>query len=284
MNINSNEPSFYPYSVKISKCSDICNNINDPYGKLCVPDVSKNMNLKVFNLISWTNETRSIKLDETCKCKCRLDASACNNKQRWSEDKCRCESTESVDKGICNKGFDWNPSKFNCECDKSCNVREYLDSKNSKCRKRLVDKLVEECSSILEKKDLHPNKRIYNSALNNYEKTCSSCTIYHIISDHTYLFCWTKVYTCNNKGFIIDIWNFKISIYFIFMYFYFFLYVFIIMTINRFTIKFHIQYISNSFPYLGLYFWQFVIINLKIYCLITFKVFTTSNHLRKHYA
>ena len=46
----SNEPSFYPYSVKISKCSGSCNNINDPYAKLCVPDVSKNMNIKVFNL------------------------------------------------------------------------------------------------------------------------------------------------------------------------------------------------------------------------------------------
>ena len=58
ININSNEPSFYPYSVKISKCSGSCNNINDPYAKLCVPDVSKNIHVKVFNLISRTNETR----------------------------------------------------------------------------------------------------------------------------------------------------------------------------------------------------------------------------------
>ena len=35
-----------------------CNNINDPYAKLCVPDVIKNINVKVFNLISRTNETR----------------------------------------------------------------------------------------------------------------------------------------------------------------------------------------------------------------------------------
>ena len=51
----SNEPSFYPYRVKISKCSGSCNNINDPYAKLCVPDVTKNMNIKVFNLMSRTN-------------------------------------------------------------------------------------------------------------------------------------------------------------------------------------------------------------------------------------
>ena len=38
-----------------------------------------------------TNETRHIKWHETCKCECRLDASVCNNKQRWNDDKCRCE-------------------------------------------------------------------------------------------------------------------------------------------------------------------------------------------------
>ena len=65
ININSNEPSFYPYSVKISKCSGSCNNINDPYAKLCVPDVVKNINVKVFNLISNTNETRYIKRHES---------------------------------------------------------------------------------------------------------------------------------------------------------------------------------------------------------------------------
>ena len=65
ININSNETLFYPYSVKINKCSGSCNNINDPYAKLCVPDVSKNMNVKVFTLISRTNETRYIKWHET---------------------------------------------------------------------------------------------------------------------------------------------------------------------------------------------------------------------------
>ena len=30
------------------------------------------------------------------------------NKQRWNEDKCRCECKELIDKGICDKGFIWN--------------------------------------------------------------------------------------------------------------------------------------------------------------------------------
>ena len=60
MNINSNELLFYPYSVKMNKCSGSCNNIDDPYTKMCVPDVVKNMNVKVFNLMARTNETRHI--------------------------------------------------------------------------------------------------------------------------------------------------------------------------------------------------------------------------------
>ena len=51
-----------------------------------------------------------------------------------------------VDKGVCNKGYAWNPSSCECECDKSCDVGEYLDYENCKCRKRLADKLVEECT------------------------------------------------------------------------------------------------------------------------------------------
>ena len=58
ININSNNPIFYSFSVKINKCSGNCNNINDPYARICVPDIVKNLNVKVFNLMSKTNETR----------------------------------------------------------------------------------------------------------------------------------------------------------------------------------------------------------------------------------
>ena len=51
MNINRNEPLFYPYSILVNKCSGSCNNINDPYAKLFAPDVAKDMNIKVFNLL-----------------------------------------------------------------------------------------------------------------------------------------------------------------------------------------------------------------------------------------
>ena len=68
INVNSNNPVFYPFSINASKCSDNCNNIKDRYAKIYVPDVAKDLNLKVFNLMSRTNETRHIKWHETCKC------------------------------------------------------------------------------------------------------------------------------------------------------------------------------------------------------------------------
>ena len=136
ISVKSHEPSFYPYSIKVNKCSGNYNNINDPYAKLCVPDVVKNINVKVSNLMSRTNETRHVEWHETCKCKCRLDASVCNNKQRWNNEKRRCEFKELVDKGRCTKGFIWNTSNCECECDKLCDVGKYLDYKNCKCRKK----------------------------------------------------------------------------------------------------------------------------------------------------
>ena len=117
IDVNSNEPVVYTYSIKVNKCSGSCNNINDLYAKLCVSDIINNKNVKVFNLMSRINETIHIIWRETCKCICRLSAAICNNKQIWNEDKCICECKKLIGKGICDKGFIWNPGNCECECD-----------------------------------------------------------------------------------------------------------------------------------------------------------------------
>ena len=71
MNINSNEPLSYPCSVILNKCTGSYNKTNDPYVDLCIPNVVENINIKVFNLISRTNETWHVSWHETCACKCR---------------------------------------------------------------------------------------------------------------------------------------------------------------------------------------------------------------------
>ena len=126
INLSTNEPMFYPYSIKIDMCKASCNTINDPYAKICVPDEIKNTNIKAFNLMSRTSE---------------------------------CE--ELIDKGMCDKGSIWNPSSCECECDKLCDIGEYLDYKNCKCRKKVINKLTEECNE-----NINGNEMLYNETLN----------------------------------------------------------------------------------------------------------------------
>ena len=59
-----------------------------------------------------------------------------------------------INKGVFDKRYNWNPSIYECECDKSCDIGEYLDYENCNCRKRLVDKLVEECNENIDEAKL----------------------------------------------------------------------------------------------------------------------------------
>ena len=96
--------------------------------------------------MSLTNETRHIEWHESYKCICRLDPIICNSKQRWNEDKCRCACKKLVNKSACDKGFIFNPSNCECECNKSCDICEYLEYLNCKCKKKLFDELIKECT------------------------------------------------------------------------------------------------------------------------------------------
>ena len=82
-----------------------------------------------------------------------------------------------IDKGVYDKRFIWNPSNCECECDKSCDTGEYFDYENCKCRKKLVDKLVEECTeNVKEEKITEITLRE-----NENKHKCSSCTLYIVL-------------------------------------------------------------------------------------------------------
>ena len=168
---NCSKPLPYPYSIKINKGSGSCMDINDPYAKLRVPDVFEGINAKAFDLTSRTNETRYMGWHEACRCKCRLNASVCNNKNRQNKGKRRRECKELIDKGSSDKGLIWSPSKCGCECD----VGEYLDFENCNCRKRSSDTLVQEYNEYI-----GGNTMIYHNTLNDCIKACGSCTV-HIV-------------------------------------------------------------------------------------------------------
>ena len=72
----------YPFSTKVSKYNGNCNNITNPYSRVCVPNVNKNITVKVLDLMPWKNKAKQIKWHESCKCECRLDPIICINKQK----------------------------------------------------------------------------------------------------------------------------------------------------------------------------------------------------------
>ena len=143
----------------INKCSGSYNDINDPIAKLCVPDVIKNVNMKVYNLLMRANETKNVVWYESCKCVCRLTSAVCNSKQIWNSDTCSCDCNEDfVDKMVCGKGYMWNPSTCACECDMWCKPGQYLDYKNCVCKNKLIGKVSSLCTSFINENMMNVDK------------------------------------------------------------------------------------------------------------------------------
>ena len=141
---------FYPYNVLVNKCSGSCDTINNPMAKLCVSGIFKKVNMQVYNFLMRLNETRRVLWYESCKCVCKLNSSVCNNKQIWNSDTCRCDFIEDFASIInCAKGYIWNPSTCECQCDIWCKPSQYLDHKNCICKNKLIGRVTEECTSVI---------------------------------------------------------------------------------------------------------------------------------------
>ena len=122
---------FNPYNVQVNKCSGSCNTLDNPIEKLCVPNVIKGLNMKVYNFLTMLNETRNVLGHQSCKCVCKLNSSVCNNKQIWNSNTCGCDCNEDFTGMInCAKGYTWIPSTCECQCDMCCKPGQYLDHKN----------------------------------------------------------------------------------------------------------------------------------------------------------
>ena len=94
-----------------------------------------------------------------------------------NKDKYRCDCKKLIDKRVCDKEFIWNTSNCECECDKSCNVGEYLNYSDCKCREKLTDKLIDEYIEAIEETKLVNITLTENK--NNYE--CTSCIVYIVL-------------------------------------------------------------------------------------------------------
>ena len=107
------------------------------------------------------NETRNVLWHESCKCVRRLNSSVCNSKQIWNIDTCRCNYNEDFTGIInCTKGYTWNPSTCKCQCDMRRKPGQYIDHKNCVCKNKLIGRVIEECTSII-------NETMMNNDSNN---------------------------------------------------------------------------------------------------------------------
>ena len=131
--------------------------------KLCVPNIIKRINMKVYNFLMRLNETRNVLWHESCKCVCRLNSSVCNSKQIWNSDTCRCDCNEDF-AGIisCDKGYTWNPSTCERQCDTWCKPGQYLDHKNFICKNKLIGRVIEEFTSIINETMMNNKDNITN--------------------------------------------------------------------------------------------------------------------------
>ena len=80
--IINNDYMTYPYNIKVDRCIGRCNNITNPYSRVCHPDNIKNVTAKVFNLKSKQNEMKEISFHKSCRCDCLSNKTICNDKQK----------------------------------------------------------------------------------------------------------------------------------------------------------------------------------------------------------
>ena len=106
----------FPYKIKVDKCVGSCNDIENLYFKIFLPDVLKNISVKSFDLISRKNVLKNVNFHKSCKCGYLLDEKVCNNKQKWNKNKFRCECLKIEE---CDVGFSWNVISSSCEMKKA---------------------------------------------------------------------------------------------------------------------------------------------------------------------
>ena len=109
----------FPDKIKVDKSVGNCNDVKNPYFKICLPDIVKNVSINVFDLLSEKNVLKNISFHKSCRCGCLLDKKVCNKKQRWNKEKCRYEC---LIKEKCGDNSVFNVANCNCELRKAAKL------------------------------------------------------------------------------------------------------------------------------------------------------------------
>ena len=129
VDMNPFELKYYPFMISLNKCTGSCNVLSP---KICVPEKTKDIYNKTFNMIANKNEATAMTEHISCDCKCKFNSTICKANQKWINKTCQCECKNYRK---CKKSYSWNPSTCICE--------------NSKYLKSVVDTSVTECDEIV---------------------------------------------------------------------------------------------------------------------------------------
>ena len=117
-------------------------------------DKIEDLNLSVFNMITWIDEWKILKKQISCECECRFEGRKCNSDQWWNNDKCWCECKK---RNVCEKDSVWNRATCNCQ--------------NGKYLASIMDNSAIICDKIIE-----AEVKSYDEAKSNDEETKPSPT------------------------------------------------------------------------------------------------------------
>ena len=126
--LNHIELQYYPFMISLNKCSGSCNAANNFSPKICVPSKTKDVNVKVLNMITYKNEAKTMVKHISCVCKCKFNSTTYNSNEKWNNDKCQCEC-KSYHK--CKKDYSWNPST--CIFENSKHLKHYVNDRRIVC-------------------------------------------------------------------------------------------------------------------------------------------------------
>ena len=104
----------------------------------------------MFNMITGTNELKTLIKHLSCKFKCKFDSEKCNSKQKWNSDKCRCQCKNPKKYRVCVKDYIWNSATCICEYGK------YLAS--------IINDSVITCDEVIEKTKTVPTNLYQENA------------------------------------------------------------------------------------------------------------------------
>ena len=118
IDMNPVELKYYPFIISIDKCTGICNVLPPK----CFPKETKDINVKVFNMITNKNEAGAMTEHISCNCKCKFNSTICDPNLKCNNKTYQCEC---INYRECKKDYSWNPSTYICD--------------NSKCLKSIAD-------------------------------------------------------------------------------------------------------------------------------------------------